>query len=89
MTVIRSQQIETSPDNQGNDTVREAHQTRQAVDIFPSGNSPVSEAHGIRPPSNSKHHTAFMQCRACCNCNSQCSYFGKGHFDVQGNFVGS
>ena len=89
MTAIRSQTMETSPEDLGNDQVREAHHTRQAVDISPSGNAPVSAAHGIRSPSNSNFHTAFMQCPACCNCTSQCSYFGRGHFDALGNYVGA
>jgi len=89
MTVHRSQTLEPSTKSQENNQVREAHTARHAVDISPPGNAPVSAAHGIRPPSNSNHHTAFMQCRTCCNCNSQCSYFGKGNFDAQGNFVGS
>ncbi len=33
-------------------------------------------------------HNAFMQCPRCCNCSFGCSYFGYGHFDHYGNFVG-
>jgi hypothetical protein len=57
-------------------------------DGSPSGSVPLSTAHRSRPPSNPVYHTAFMQCRACCNCDSQCSYFGKGNFDINGNYVG-
>ena len=80
MTVNRSQTLEIS---------HEAHGTRPTVDTSLSGNAPVSTAHGIRISSNPNYHTAFMQCRSCCNCNSQCSYYGKGFFDAQGNYVGS
>ena len=80
MTVNRSQALDISHD---------AHATRPRVDMSPSGNAPVSTAHDIRTSSNPIYHTAFMQCRSCCNCNSQCSYYGKGAFDAQGNYVGS
>ena len=89
MAINRSQALEPAHKEMENNQVREAHTTRQAVGISPPGNAPVSTAHGIRPPSSSNYHTAFMQCRACCNCNPQCSYYGQGHFDAQGHFVGA
>lgn len=71
------------------DKVRESHQTRQMVDMTPPGNAHVSAAHWNRSPSTNHYHTAFMQCRACCDCDGGCSYYGKGKFDSDGNYLGS
>ena len=82
--------IETrSPDPSQEDQAHEIHQARQPVGLSPLGNVLVFTAHGIRPPTDSNYHTAFMQCRACCNCDSGCSYYGQGKFDSLGHYLGS
>jgi len=68
--------------------LRSAHSGGHAAAATPPENAPVSTAHESRTSSNIYHHTAFMQCRFCCNCHAQCSYYGKGHFDVHGNYTG-
>ena len=91
MTVDRSQALEHYQEGSDSSEVREAHSNRHVVDMPLPENSPASTAHAIRssPSSNPVYHTAFMQCRACCNCDSQCSYFGRGNFDLSGNYMGS
>jgi len=88
MSANRSQSAERSYKNQEHNQVRMAHAAEHAAAIAPLGSSPASASHGIRVSSNTNYHTAFMQCRSCCNCNSQCCYYGKGHFDALGNYVG-
>jgi len=88
MAVNGSQALELLHKGQENNQVHEAHASIDTVAIFPPVNTPVSTAHGIGISSNPIYHTAFMQCRSCCNCNPQCNYYGKGYFDARGNYVG-
>ena len=90
MATNRSQALEHYQAGGDNSEVREAHSNRHMADVPLPGNAPASTAHGVRssPSPSPVYHTAFMQCRACCNCDSQCSYFGKGNFDLNGNYVG-
>lgn len=89
MTADVSQTLEISQEGQETGEVREAHSTRHSFDNSPSKTVPLSTAHRNRSSARPKYHTAFMQCRSCCNCNAQCSYYGKGNFDSMGKYVGS
>ena len=88
MTVNVSQTLEKSYEGQETGEVREAHSSRHTLASSPSGSVPLSTAHRNRSSLSPNYHTAFMQCRACCNCNAQCSYYGKGNFDSRGNYIG-
>ena len=88
MTVNRSEALELAPETQETIQVRETNTTDDTIALFFTDNSPAPAVREIRVSPAPVYHTAFMQCRSCCNCDSQCSYFGKGHFDANGKYLG-
>jgi hypothetical protein len=84
-----SQALELLHHNQEENKVHEVLATSLTPALSPPGKAPESTDPGIRVSPNPVFHTAFMQCRSCCNCDPNCSYYGKGLFDAQGNYVGS
>ena len=88
MTAIRSQTKELLHEKDETIQVRKARATSDVVALFPTGKTPLSTAPEHRGSPGPVYHTAFMQCRACCNCDPLCSYFGKGRFDALGHYLG-
>lgn len=88
MTINRSQAIEHVQEIHETGEVHGSYYTDITLENYSSTNTQMSPSSETEPSPGPNYHTAFMQCRACCNCNSQCSYHSKGHFDPQGNYVG-
>jgi len=82
----RSQALENFQEDHDRTEVREHHSTAPAVETASSGREYASR--DGRSSAGPIYHTAFMQCRACCNCHAECSYYGRGHFDSRGNYIG-
>ena len=88
MAVFRTQTALSADIGQADQTF-EDHTSRQLTDVSAPMNTPAPDSRENTSSSGSNHHTAFLQCRACCNCDSGCSYYGKGKFDARGNYLGS
>jgi len=89
MSATRSQAQTLPPKARETSPVRSAYDGGHAGSTGSPENAAFSTPHHIRTASDPQYHTAFMQCRTCCNCHSQCSYYGKGRFDARGNYLGS
>lgn len=88
MTVNGSQAIQLLQESYESSELKETPAIQHTVKAAATKITPVPESPENSQSLNPYYHTAFMQCRSCCNCDPQCSYYGKGHFDSKGNYIG-